>query len=436
MKKIIVFTFISAVLILLAILISFMSVQTFNQNQNINTGLNLEIQTVDGSTTHLSNFVGQKSLILDLFATWCVPCKEQADLLQHVHTVYPDVTIISVSVDLHDTASKLLTYQQRTNISWTLGTDIDSKANQLYGSYVLPTLAFFNENGTLLHLKHSVATFSEISSWITNPNQNAVSSTFYIFGLGVSSTIGFPLFFFVGLYVALSPCLFPIMPITILNIMRKQEEKDSSEIDSSFKEVLPKKSNLRMKAFSWIFMLWSGILFSFGIFALIGVFIGSYLIQNYLLLNLIFGIILIIMGYIILSPKLEEIFFARIPIPDFVQKQMQKEEYSGLDLFTLGAFYSIIALPCSGPVFIALIPLIISFNNQIISLFSLSLFAIGLLLPYLLLIMVTTETQSKFIQGVRNHYNIVKIITGILIILVGGLLAWPYFGGPILFTVG
>ena len=226
------------------------------------------------------------------------------------------------------------------------------------------------------------------------------------------------------------------MPITILNIMRKDEEKKGISMESTSGEMLSLASHQRLKAFNWIFMLWSGILFSFGIFALIGTYIGSFLIQNYILFNLIVGIFLIIMGYIIINPKLEEIFFSRIPVPEIVQRQMQKEEYSGLDLFTLGTVYSLIALPCAGPVFIALLPLVINFNNQIVSLFSLSLFALGLLIPYLLLIMVTTETQTKFIKKVRNNYNIIKIITGLLIILVGGLLSWPYFGGPVLFTVG
>ena len=241
--------------------------------------------------------------------------------MERVASAFPSVTILSISVDPNDNNQKLLTYQQATNITWLIGRDLKSQADQMFGSYVLPTLAFFNENGTLIQLKHSVATFTEIQSWITNVDVQS-PSTFYIFGLGISSTIGLPLFFFVGLYVALSPCLFPIMPITILNILKKQEQQDNLDHNST------ETKNYRFKAYNWIFMLWSGILFSFGIFALIGVFIGTTLIQNYLLLNLIFGIVLIIMGYIMISPKQEELFFSRIPIPTNVQNQMQNSMYS------------------------------------------------------------------------------------------------------------
>ena len=434
MKRIYTYSIIAIILVSLAILISFSNVQSFNQDKTLKNGLNLNIQSVNGTNFQLSDFIGH-NFILDLFATWCVPCEQQATLLNHIHADYPSVPILSVSVDPHDVPQKLADYKQQNNISWTIGVDLDNKADQLYGSSTLPTMAFFNANGTLTQLKHSVATYNEVQSWILNPNLKSNSSTFYIFGLGVSSTIGFPLFFLVGLYVALSPCLFPIMPITILNIMRKNE-KDNSENDSK-DATQPKfqSTSQRLKSLNWIFMLWSGILFSFGIFALIGAFIGSFLIQNYLLLNLVFGILLILMGYIIIVPKLEELFFSRIPVPGFVQQQLQKEEYSGFDLFLLGAAYSIIAIPCAGPVFIALIPLIISFNNQLMSLFSFVLFAIGLLIPYLLLIMVTSEGQVAFIKKVRNNYRLIQVITGILIIIVGGLLVWPYFGGPILFTV-
>lgn len=436
MKKVLTYIIISIILVSLAVAISFTSVQSFNNNQTLQKDLNLKIQTVNGTNVYLTDYIGHP-LILDLFATWCVPCQEQATLLSHVHNIYPEVTIVSASVDPHDTIAKLQLYKDQNNITWTIGNDIDNKANNLYGSTTLPTIAFFNANGTLKELKHSVATFGEVQSWILNPNSVSKSSTsFYIFGLGISSTLGFPLFFLVGLYVALSPCLFPIMPITILNIMRKDNEKNSDSSNDTVGELDSSNISKGNSSLNWIFMLWSGILFSFGIFALIGAYIGSFLIQNYILFNFIFGVILIVMGYIIVIPKLEEIFFSRIQIPNFIQKQMLKEEYSGFDLFTLGAFYSIIALPCAGPVFIALIPLIISFNNQLISLFSLFLFALGLLIPYLILIFVTAQTQTKFINKVRSSYGLIRGITGVLIIIVGGLLVWPYFNGPVLFTAG
>lgn len=434
MKRLYTYAIISIVLVSLAVFLSFSSVQTYGQDKTLQNGLNLNIQSVNGTDFQLTNYIGHP-FILDLFASWCVPCKQQAELLNHIHSVYPSMSIVSVSVYPKDTPQVLANYKMENNISWAIGLDIDNKADQLYGSTTLPTIAFFNANGTLTQLKHSVATFTEVQSWILNPNVKSSSSTFYIFGLGVSSTIGFPLFFLVGLYVALSPCLFPIMPITILNIMRKDDEVNSEK--DSEDEPQPKyhSTSQRLKSLNWIFMLWSGILFSFGIFAIIGAFIGSFLIQNYLLLNLLFGMLLILMGYIIIVPKLEELFFSRFPVPEFVQKQMQKEEYSGFDLFLLGAAYSIIAIPCAGPVFIALIPLIISFNNLLVSLFSFALFAIGLLIPYLLLIMVTSEGQVAFIKKVRKNYRLIQVVTGILIIIVGGLLVWPYFGGPILFTV-
>ncbi|MFW9930874.1 MAG: cytochrome c biogenesis protein CcdA, partial [Candidatus Thorarchaeota archaeon] len=226
----------------------------------------------------------------------------------------------------------------------------------------------------------------------------------------------------------------------ILQVLKKQDDINNDQLDLEKSQIDNKTNNFNKqgkgKLFYWIFMLWSGILFSFGIFSLVGVFIGFLLIQYYLLLNFLFGIALIIFGIIILIPKLEEITFTGIKIPESIQKYLQKESYTGLDLFVIGTIYSIIALPCSGPIFIALIPIIINYSNPILSMLSLFVFAIGLLLPYVLLISITSKTQMQFVKGIRNRYILVKNITAILLLFMGGILAWPFFGGPILFSIG
>ena len=138
-----------------------------------------------------------------------------------------------------------------------------------------------------------------------------------IFGLQIDESIGLPLFFLVGIYVAVSPCLFPIMPLTVFRIMSR------SFIDENGKE----QQIARSAAVQWVVLLTSGILVPFIgsiiIMSYIWDFFGIFLIQQYRELTFILGIILIVMGLFLIIPVLSEKTFAKIPVPQRVSDIFQ-----------------------------------------------------------------------------------------------------------------
>ena len=251
----------------------------------------------------------------------------------------------------------------------------------------------------------------------------------YIFGIFVDNSIGLPLFFLAGIYVALSPCLFPIMPMTIFRIM----SKDITDSEGNF--IYPS----RTLALRWVSILVGGILFTFISVALIIMYLWVEIaIQiNYLYrpFTFLLGIILLLMGIFILFPRLSEKTFARIPIPLKISNLMVRDEYKQLDLFLIGFGYSFIALPCAFPVFLALLTIIITTANPIFTMLGLSLFGIGLFIPYLILVFVTAEARVRAARVLAERFRVVELITGVVILLFGLLLLWPAFGGPYLFAL-
>lgn len=409
---------------------------------SIEDEINMKFETLNGTQLDLASFKGQ-TLILDLFATWCVPCEQQAQILRQFSTVHPDVTIISISVDpSYDTRERLTDYKNKTKIDWLFARDTIGQGDAMFDTSQLPTVVHIGTDGYQKNIKHSVAGFTELEGWVTGTTTD--DQLFVLFGVEFNENIGLPLFFLVGLYIALSPCLFPVMPLTLFHVLGKQAKEkkedqggvDDQELVGEERQAEPDEYGVnRGQALGWVLHLWAGILFAFAIFALVGVAIGFLLVQYYIVLNLLFGMVVILVGVIMVVPKLEEQIFARIPVPQRVYGVMQKEEFGSADLFALGASYSIIALPCAGPAFIAILPLIIGSSSPLWTLGGLFLFAIGLLVPYFLLVMLTAEARVRFIRGVQSRYSYLRIATGVFLMLVGGLLAWPFFGGPSLFAL-
>lgn len=250
-----------------------------------------------------------------------------------------------------------------------------------------------------------------------------------IFGIEVDESIGLPLFFLVGLYVALSPCLFPIMPLTVFRIMNK------SVIDDSGEEQHPS----RRIALQWVVILTSGILITFFLAVLISSYIwnqfGLFLIDIYKEITFLLGLILIAMGLFLLFPVLSELTFARIPIPQKLTNSFQRDEYRHMDLFLIGFGYSFIALPCSFPVFLVLLSILPYVGNTFNLMIGMGLFSVGLFIPYLILVLVTAEARTRAASFLAEKFRVVEIITGILIIIFGLLFIWPIFGGPYIFTL-
>jgi len=251
-----------------------------------------------------------------------------------------------------------------------------------------------------------------------------------IFGINVDESLGLPLFFLVGLYIALSPCLFPIMPLTIFRVMNKEIVEETGET------LYP----VQKMALKWVIILCSGVIITFVIAAIIILYIWSYfglfLIQLYRPLTYSLGILLIVMGIFLLFPKLSEKTFARIPIPQNVTKVMQREDYRDLDLFIIGFGYSFIALPCAFPVFFVLLSMILSTNNMVYTTFGMGLFSVGLFLPYLILVLVTAEARTRAASLLAEKFRAIEILIGFLVIIFGLLFLWPVFGGPTLFALG
>lgn len=246
----------------------------------------------------------------------------------------------------------------------------------------------------------------------------------YIFGVQVDESIGLPLFFLVGLYVTLSPCLFPIMPLTVFRVMNKPI------IDA----VGQKQHPTRRMALQWVIILTSGIFLTFFLTVLISTYVwenlGSFIGDINSGITFFLGIFLIIIGIFLLFPVLAEKTYTRIPIPQRVTNSFQREEYRQIDLFLIGFGYTFVALPCAFPVFLLLMSVIPVIGNSLYLFVGMGLFYIGLFLPYLVLVLVTAEARIRAASILAEKFRVIEVITGIFIIIFGFLFLLPSLGGP------
>jgi thiol-disulfide isomerase/thioredoxin len=120
----------------------------------------------DGSTVTLSDFRGQK-LLVNFFASSCIPCKKEMPALQRVHQrLGDDVTFIGIAVqDDPEAAQELI---DKTGVSYDLAQDRTGTLLRKIGGVGLPTTVFVGGDGTILERHTGELSEQEITQKISD----------------------------------------------------------------------------------------------------------------------------------------------------------------------------------------------------------------------------------------------------------------------------
>ena len=101
----------------------------------------------DGTqTVDLSKLRG-KTVVLNLWATWCAPCVEELPSLLAMHRELPDIAIVAVSIDQDEAIYRRFLAQHHVDLITVR--DEDQRVNALYGTAQIPETYIIDKEGNL-----------------------------------------------------------------------------------------------------------------------------------------------------------------------------------------------------------------------------------------------------------------------------------------------
>lgn len=106
------------------------------------------INDFDGRTVTLSDLRGQV-VIINFWASWCPPCREEAAYLEETWRKYQDQGVVFIGVDYVDTEKEALAYIEEFDITYLNGPDIATAISQAYNIQGVPETFFVAKNGEL-----------------------------------------------------------------------------------------------------------------------------------------------------------------------------------------------------------------------------------------------------------------------------------------------
>jgi cytochrome c biogenesis protein CcmG, thiol:disulfide interchange protein DsbE len=109
-----------------------------------------ELKTSDGQTIKLSDLRGQPILV-NLWATWCPPCRAEMLTLETVYKDYKDqgFTILAVNMTSQDNPETIMPFVQERGLTYPILLDENGEVAKAYQMKSLPSSFFINRDGTI-----------------------------------------------------------------------------------------------------------------------------------------------------------------------------------------------------------------------------------------------------------------------------------------------
>lgn len=201
------------------------------------------------------------------------------------------------------------------------------------------------------------------------------------------------LLFLEGIATFISPCILPMLPIYIL-YLTGQEDKDNKKILLN----------------SIGFFIGFAILFSIlgAVFAGIGKYLSDY--SN--IINIIFGIIIILFG-------LNFIDVIKIPFINKTKKVEVKTNKKGFfQSILFGMVFGLGWTPCLGAFLGSALMMVANTGNILQGITMLLVFSLGLGVPFILSAVLIEQLKNTF-NFIKKNYKTINIISAALLIIIG-----------------
>lgn len=105
---------------------------------------------LDGSGSLSSEELRGSAVVVNFWASWCIPCREEAPLLERTWRRFKDDDVIVLGVNIKDAESDAKAFVEDFDITYPTVRDLDQKLIRSFGIRGLPETFFIDHDWTFV----------------------------------------------------------------------------------------------------------------------------------------------------------------------------------------------------------------------------------------------------------------------------------------------
>ena len=114
------------------------------------------LRDAEGRTVRLSDYVPKDVVLIDFWATWCVPCEAELPHLEQLFEEFKDkgFVVLGVAMDGPETVAQVAPFARRYNLSFPVLLDEETKVVNIYNpKRTAPLSVLIDRKGTISRVR-------------------------------------------------------------------------------------------------------------------------------------------------------------------------------------------------------------------------------------------------------------------------------------------
>lgn len=109
------------------------------------------LKSYTGANLKLSEYRG-KVVLLNFWASWCGPCRQEMPLLEKMHNKYKGLGFTVMGVNVEENSAKAKGIVKKDKLTFPILFDTQSRASKLYQVSAMPSTVLIDRNGKMRYL--------------------------------------------------------------------------------------------------------------------------------------------------------------------------------------------------------------------------------------------------------------------------------------------